>query len=50
MPPECDFGALRKIMLPPYAVTIPRNELPMEQLLNIHVTQAEPATPTCEMD
>ena len=33
---ECDFGSLRKIMLPPNAVTIPRTELPMEQLLNIH--------------
>ncbi|KAI6216761.1 Diacylglycerol kinase [Aphelenchoides besseyi] len=33
---ECDFGILRKIMLPPNSVTIPRTELPMEQLLNIH--------------
>lgn len=33
---ECDFGQLRKIMLPPNSVTIPRTELPMEQLLNIH--------------
>uniref|UniRef100_A0A7E4VWJ6 Diacylglycerol kinase n=1 Tax=Panagrellus redivivus TaxID=6233 RepID=A0A7E4VWJ6_PANRE len=33
---ECNFGALRKIMLPPNAITIPRTELPMEQLLNIH--------------
>uniref|UniRef100_A0A1I7RTX5 Diacylglycerol kinase n=1 Tax=Bursaphelenchus xylophilus TaxID=6326 RepID=A0A1I7RTX5_BURXY len=34
--PDCDFGVLRKIMLPPNSVTIPRTELPMEQLLNIH--------------
>lgn len=32
---DCDFSMLRKIMLPPSAVTIPRTELPMEQLLNI---------------
>uniref|UniRef100_A0A0K0EBU9 Diacylglycerol kinase n=1 Tax=Strongyloides stercoralis TaxID=6248 RepID=A0A0K0EBU9_STRER len=36
MNPECDFGPLRKIMLPPNCLTIPRTELPMEQLLNIH--------------
>ncbi|VDK19592.1 unnamed protein product, partial [Anisakis simplex] len=36
MSPECDFGSLRKIMLPPNCLTIPRTELPMEQLLNIH--------------
>ncbi|KAI6190737.1 Diacylglycerol kinase [Aphelenchoides bicaudatus] len=35
---ECDFGILRKIMLPPNSVTIPRTELPMEQLLNIQST------------
>ncbi|KAK0404839.1 hypothetical protein QR680_017658 [Steinernema hermaphroditum] len=38
---ECDFGVLRKIMLPPNSVTIPRTELPMEQLLNIHGMQIE---------
>jgi hypothetical protein len=36
--PQCDFGALRKIMLPPNAVTTPRSELPMDLLLNIHTT------------
>ncbi|KAH7726190.1 diacylglycerol kinasetheta [Aphelenchoides avenae] len=35
---DCDFGPFRKIMLPPNSVTIPRTELPMEQLLNIHST------------
>ncbi|KAE9413441.1 hypothetical protein Angca_003738 [Angiostrongylus cantonensis] len=35
MPKECDFGVLRKILLPPSALTIPRTELPMEQLLAI---------------
>lgn len=35
MSPECDFGILRKIMLPPNALTIPRTELSMKQLLNI---------------
>ncbi|OZC10924.1 hypothetical protein X798_02068 [Onchocerca flexuosa] len=38
---ECDFGALRKIMLPPNALTIPRTELPMKQLLNIQGTHPE---------
>lgn len=35
MPKECDFGVLRKILLPPSSLTIPRTELPMEQLLAI---------------
>ncbi|KAK6052103.1 phorbol esters/diacylglycerol binding domain protein, partial [Cooperia oncophora] len=35
MSKECDFGVLRKIMLPPSSLTIPRTELPMEQLLAI---------------
>lgn len=47
MPPECDFGVLRKIMLPPFAVTIPRNELPMEQLLSINVNQNDTGTVLC---
>jgi len=34
--PQCDFGPLRKIVLPPNAVTTPRAELPMDLLLNIH--------------
>lgn len=41
MPLECDFGALRKIMLPPNALTIPRTELPMKQLLNIQGAHLE---------
>uniref|UniRef100_A0A1I7ZXI1 diacylglycerol kinase (ATP) n=1 Tax=Steinernema glaseri TaxID=37863 RepID=A0A1I7ZXI1_9BILA len=44
MSPECDFGVLRKIMLPPNSVTIPRTELPMEQLLNIHGIQIDSST------
>ncbi|VDM80064.1 unnamed protein product [Strongylus vulgaris] len=35
LPKECDFGVLRKILLPPSSLTIPRTELPMEQLLAI---------------
>ncbi|GMT34348.1 hypothetical protein PFISCL1PPCAC_25645, partial [Pristionchus fissidentatus] len=35
MPSDCDYGILAKIMLPPNCLTIPRTELPMEQLLNI---------------
>uniref|UniRef100_A0AC35TX59 Diacylglycerol kinase (ATP) n=1 Tax=Rhabditophanes sp. KR3021 TaxID=114890 RepID=A0AC35TX59_9BILA len=39
MKSECDFGPLKKIMLPPNCLTIPRTELPMEQLLNIHSSE-----------
>uniref|UniRef100_A0A0R3R1S7 diacylglycerol kinase (ATP) n=1 Tax=Brugia timori TaxID=42155 RepID=A0A0R3R1S7_9BILA len=42
---ECDFGALKKIMLPPNALTIPRTELPMKQLLNIQGTYLEASSP-----
>lgn len=28
--PECDFGGLRPIYLPPHAVSIPRTEVSME--------------------
>ncbi|CAJ0958372.1 unnamed protein product, partial [Mesorhabditis belari] len=35
----CDLGLLQKIMLPPNSLTIPRNELPMEKLLNITASE-----------
>ncbi|KAL3990847.1 Diacylglycerol kinase accessory domain family protein [Acanthocheilonema viteae] len=42
---ECDFGILRKITLPPNALTIPRTELSMQQLLNIQGTHLEASSP-----
>lgn len=44
VPTECDFGVLRQIVLPPAAISIPRTELPMEQLLSIHRKQEKPDT------
>ncbi|GAV03562.1 hypothetical protein RvY_13963-2 [Ramazzottius varieornatus] len=35
LPQECDFGPLKKIMLPPSVVTIPRTELPMETIVGV---------------
>ncbi|XP_055331512.1 diacylglycerol kinase theta-like isoform X2 [Paramacrobiotus metropolitanus] len=35
VPQECDFGPLKKIMLPPSVVTIPRTELPMETIIGV---------------
>ena len=46
VPSECDFGALRPILLPPASLTIPRTELPMEQLLRIRRKEKDAATPS----
>ncbi|VDO96237.1 unnamed protein product [Soboliphyme baturini] len=43
--PDCDFGVLRQIMLPPNCLTAPRTELPMEQLLSIKCRDKDPSTP-----
>jgi len=32
LPAECSFGCLREIMLPPYALTVPRIEVQQEML------------------
>uniref|UniRef100_A0A915IID9 diacylglycerol kinase (ATP) n=1 Tax=Romanomermis culicivorax TaxID=13658 RepID=A0A915IID9_ROMCU len=42
---ECDFGALRRIVLPPNCLTIPRTELPMEQLLSMKRKDKENSSP-----
>uniref|UniRef100_A0A914XZV2 diacylglycerol kinase (ATP) n=1 Tax=Panagrolaimus superbus TaxID=310955 RepID=A0A914XZV2_9BILA len=47
---DCDLGVLRKIMLPPNAITIPRTELPMEQLLNIQVGEKKESKEKDEKD
>ncbi|XP_076437790.1 diacylglycerol kinase theta-like [Babylonia areolata] len=36
LPPECKFGSLREIELPPTCLTIPRMDVPMETLLGIN--------------
>ncbi|CAI4226938.1 unnamed protein product [Auanema sp. JU1783] len=41
IPENCEFGALKKILLPPSCLTIPRTELPMEALLNITADQPQ---------
>lgn len=33
--PECTFGALQAIYLPPHAVSIPRTEVPMEAIIGV---------------
>ncbi|XP_063703643.1 diacylglycerol kinase theta isoform X3 [Culicoides brevitarsis] len=35
MNPECDFGGLRDIYLPPHAVSIPRTEVSMEAIIGM---------------
>jgi len=32
LPPECSFGSLREIILPPYALTVPRIDVQQEML------------------
>ncbi|KAK2153007.1 hypothetical protein LSH36_311g03008 [Paralvinella palmiformis] len=32
LPAECSFGCLREILLPPYSLTVPRMDVPMEML------------------
>uniref|UniRef100_A0A1B0CWB2 Diacylglycerol kinase n=1 Tax=Lutzomyia longipalpis TaxID=7200 RepID=A0A1B0CWB2_LUTLO len=35
--PECKFGVLEPIYLPPHAVSIPRTEVPMEAIIGVQV-------------
>lgn len=42
---ECTFGMLQPIYLPPYAVSIPRTEVPMEAIIGVQVrTKGAPMT------
>lgn len=45
---ECDFGALRKIFLPPYCVTVPRLEFSIETILSFNRSSA-PGTSTAAL-
>uniref|UniRef100_A0AA85JKA2 Diacylglycerol kinase n=1 Tax=Trichobilharzia regenti TaxID=157069 RepID=A0AA85JKA2_TRIRE len=41
IPPECDFGVLRNIVLPPYCVSVPRTSLLVEQIIGMCRPQPE---------
>ncbi|XP_063987787.1 diacylglycerol kinase theta isoform X2 [Diachasmimorpha longicaudata] len=38
---ECTFGNLEPIYLPPYAISIPRTEVPMEAIIGVQVRRKE---------
>ncbi|XP_034936028.1 diacylglycerol kinase theta isoform X2 [Chelonus insularis] len=42
--PECTFGNLKPIYLPPYAISIPRTEVPMEAIIGVQVRRKENST------
>ncbi|XP_063987789.1 diacylglycerol kinase theta isoform X4 [Diachasmimorpha longicaudata] len=42
---ECTFGNLEPIYLPPYAISIPRTEVPMEAIIGVQVRRKEILTP-----
>jgi len=41
VPPDCLFGVLQPIYLPPHAVSIPRTEVPMEAIIGVQVRRKE---------
>jgi hypothetical protein len=41
VPPDCSFGVLQPIYLPPHAVSIPRTEVPMEAIIGVQVRRKE---------
>ncbi|XP_046397842.1 diacylglycerol kinase theta isoform X1 [Ischnura elegans] len=43
IPPECTFGQLEPIYLPPHGVSIPRTEVPMEAIIGVQVRGRDPA-------
>ncbi|CAH1406535.1 unnamed protein product [Nezara viridula] len=43
--PECQFGNLQPIYLPPHAVSIPRTEVPMEAIIGVQVRRKETLSP-----
>ncbi|XP_026672090.1 diacylglycerol kinase theta isoform X6 [Ceratina calcarata] len=45
IPPECTFGILEPIYLPPHAVSIPRTEVPMEAIIGVQVRRKEVLAP-----
>lgn len=48
LPIECNFGILQSIMLPPYCVSIPRTDVPLETILGFQLKRGklpDPAAP-----
>ncbi|XP_047500259.1 diacylglycerol kinase theta-like isoform X2 [Penaeus chinensis] len=45
VPPECTFGLLEPIMLPPSAVSIPRTEVPMEAIIGVQSRRKDILSP-----
>ncbi|XP_065353265.1 diacylglycerol kinase theta isoform X2 [Cloeon dipterum] len=45
VPPDCNFGVLQPIYLPPHAVSIPRTEVPMEAIIGVQVRRKETLSP-----
>lgn len=43
IPPECNFGTLEPIYLPPHCVSIPRTEISMETIVGVAKKAREPA-------
>ncbi len=43
IPPECNFGVLEPIYLPPHCVSIPRTEISMETILGVAKKSRETA-------
>ncbi|KAF2901044.1 hypothetical protein ILUMI_05100 [Ignelater luminosus] len=41
IPPECTFGILEPIYLPPHAISIPRTEVPMEAIIGVQVRRKD---------
>ncbi|KAF5277357.1 hypothetical protein FQA39_LY06170 [Lamprigera yunnana] len=41
VPPECTFGILEPIYLPPHSISIPRTEVPMEAIIGVQVRRKE---------
>ncbi len=35
LPPDCNFGWLQSIMLPPFCVSIPRTDVPLETIIGV---------------
>lgn len=35
VPSDCDFGSLKSIILPPYCVSIPRTDVPLETIIGV---------------
>lgn len=38
---ECNFGHLQSIMLPPYCVSIPRTDVPLETILGFQLKRKD---------